>query len=61
MSDLPDLIKIEDTSFDDIDAVFCCLPHGTTQKVVAELPSHTKVVDLSADFRLRDPELYKEW
>ena len=57
----PDLVKIEDAAWDALDAVFCCLPHGTTQEVVAALPGHLKVVDLSADFRLADPEVYAEW
>ena len=42
-------------------AVFCCLPHATTQEVMAGLPTHVKVVDLSADFRLRDVATYAEW
>ena len=57
----PDLVKIEDAAWDRLDAVFCCLPHGTTQEVVAALPEHLKVVDLSADFRLADPGVYAEW
>jgi len=56
---LPDLVKIGDVSFDDVDAVVCCLPHGTTQEVVAALPAHLKVVDVSADFRLHDPHVYQ--
>ena len=39
--------------------VFGCLPHGTTQDVIRELPRGPKVIDLSADFRLRDPALYE--
>ncbi len=58
---LPDLIKIGDVPFDQVDAVFCCLPHATTQEVVKALPSSLKVVDLSADFRLRDTALYETW
>ena len=58
---LPKLEKIENINFDGIDLVFCALPHATSQRIVKELPSHVKVVDLSADFRLRDPEIYKEW
>ena len=41
-----------------LDLVFCALPHGTTQKVIKDLLARapaTKVVDLSADFRLADP------
>ena len=57
----PDLVKIGDAAWEGLDAVFCCLPHGTTQEVVAALPGHLKVVDLSADFRLADTQVYAEW
>jgi N-acetyl-gamma-glutamyl-phosphate reductase len=59
--DLPDLIRIEDADWGAVDAVFCCLPHGTTQEVIAGLPEHLKVVDISADFRLRDVGTFAEW
>src|SRR4029077_16389866 len=59
--DLPDLVKIADADWSAIDLVFCCLPHGTTQEVIAALPANLKVVDLSADFRLADPTLYAKW
>ncbi|KAJ1415691.1 Semialdehyde dehydrogenase, NAD-binding [Sesbania bispinosa] len=59
--DLPDLIAIKDANFSDVDAVFCCLPHGTTQEIIKGLPKHLKIVDLSADFRLRDISEYEEW
>lgn len=58
---LPDLVKIEDADWDAVDAVFCGLPHGTTQEIVAALPRRLKVVDLSADFRLADIETYAQW
>ena len=41
--------------------MFCGLPHGTTQEVIAGLPRHLKIVDLSADFRLADTATYAEW
>lgn len=59
--DLPRLTTIEDMSFDGVDLVFCALPHATSQAVIAELPTHLKIVDLSADFRLRDPAEYEKW
>jgi N-acetyl-gamma-glutamyl-phosphate reductase len=44
------------------DAVFCCLPHGASAAVVAELlPRGKKVVDLSADYRLHDAAEYRQW
>lgn len=41
------------------DAVIACLPHGVAQDSIVELPQGVPVIDLSADFRLRDPELYE--
>lgn len=58
---VPDLIKLDDADYGALDLVFCCLPHGTTQEVIARLPRHLKIVDLSADFRLSDPASYATW
>ena len=57
--DLPPLVKVEDVDVTALDVVFCCLPHATTQAIVKALPRGPKIVDLSADFRLRDPLLYE--
>lgn len=59
--DLPRLTTIEDMSFDDVHMVFCGLPHATSQAVIGTLPAHVKIVDMSADFRLRDPADYEKW
>ncbi len=59
--DLPDLVALEDIDFADIDLCFCALPHKTSQEVIAKLPADLKIVDLSADFRLRDPAEYERW
>ncbi|MFV2052597.1 N-acetyl-gamma-glutamyl-phosphate reductase [Aliiroseovarius sp. YM-037] len=59
--DLPMLVKIEGIDFAGVDLVFCALPHATSQAVIRELPKTLKVVDLSADFRLRDPAEYEKW
>jgi N-acetyl-gamma-glutamyl-phosphate reductase len=64
--DLPTLVAIEglDWAALNLDLVFCALPHATTQKVLKELLTkalNTKVVDLSADFRLADTAAYAKW
>ncbi|KIN72930.1 N-acetyl-gamma-glutamyl-phosphate reductase [Sulfitobacter guttiformis] len=59
--DLPDLVTMEEIDFSQIDLCFCALPHKTSQEVIAKLPKTLKIVDLSADFRLRDPEEYQRW
>ncbi len=58
---LPALVKHTEVDFSNVQLVFCCLPHGTTQQIIAALPAHVKIVDLSADFRLFDPKAYAEW
>jgi len=59
--DLPDLVKINEIDFSAIDLCFCALPHKTSQEVISALPKSLKIVDLSADFRLRDPRAYEKW
>jgi len=44
------------------DYVFACVPHQTAMAVVPELLERgVKVIDLSADFRLRDKDVYEAW
>ncbi len=59
--DLPDLVTADEIDFSQIDLCFCALPHKTSQEVISALPRDLKIVDLSADFRLRDPEAYRTW
>jgi len=85
--ELPGLLKVDEVEWAgvELDAVFCGLPHGTTQEIVAGLLHDThhslvdemiveteadvisgihgnpRVIDLSADFRIDDPETYATW
>ncbi len=59
--DLPELVKISQIDMGQVDLCFCALPHATSQEVIRELPRDLKIVDLSADFRLRDPAVYERW
>ena len=44
------------------DVAFVCYPHAEPYAVVAELvDGGCRVVDLSADFRLKDPAGYEQW
>jgi N-acetyl-gamma-glutamyl-phosphate reductase len=63
---LPQLVAIEGINWKDValDVAFCALPHATTQKVIKDLMAKsppTKVIDLSADFRLADIAAYAKW
>ena len=62
--DLPRLVTIDEADWSGVDAIVCGLPHGTTQAITKRLfadhPDVT-IIDMSADFRLRDPATYSEW
>lgn len=58
---LPKLAQIEEIDLGAVDLVFAALPHGVTHGLARSLPAGVKLVDLSADFRLRDPAAYAHW
>ncbi len=61
---LPDLISIREVDWHAADVIFCALPHGTTQEVIKKLfedAPEKRVIDLSADFRLKNLETYQQW
>jgi N-acetyl-gamma-glutamyl-phosphate/LysW-gamma-L-alpha-aminoadipyl-6-phosphate reductase len=46
----------------DCDVIFSSLPHGASHGRMRELVEHSRhVIDMSADFRLNDPDVYKRW
>jgi N-acetyl-gamma-glutamyl-phosphate reductase len=64
--ELPKLVAVDGLDWvgASLDVAFCALPHGTTQMVIKSLlgaAPATKVVDLSADFRLHDTAAYAKW
>jgi N-acetyl-gamma-glutamyl-phosphate reductase len=64
MLDLPVLTEWEKVDWTKLDAVICGLPHGTTQEIIAAILKANpaiKVLDMSADFRLRDKASYAHW
>ena len=50
-----------DTVAHESDVVFLCLPHKTAQDVVAQIYEQTRVIDLSADYRLDDAATYEKY
>lgn len=66
--------KVQITDFDattitkECDIIFLAVPHGTAMNTVGEifqlatkLNKKIKVIDLSADFRIKDPQLFENW
>ncbi|SET65852.1 N-acetyl-gamma-glutamyl-phosphate reductase [Natronincola peptidivorans] len=51
-----------DEDLENIDVLFCALPHGLSQAAVKKIVEKgKKVIDLSADFRLKDVDVYESW
>ena len=50
-----------DTVAKESDAVFLALPHKTAQKAVADMYGQTRIIDLSADYRLDDETTYEKY
>src|SRR4249920_1749920 len=64
MLDLPKLVEWEKVDWTKLDAVLCGLPHGTTQEIIAAVLKANptiKILDMSADFRLRNKDTYAQW
>jgi len=59
--DVPALVSSDQVNWSTVDVAFCGLPHGTAHTEIAKLPPRIKIIDMSADFRLRDPATYAEW
>ena len=59
--DLPPMVKSDEVNWSEVDAAICGLPHGTAQDLIATIPGHVKIIDMSADFRLRDIKDYEAW
>ena len=60
-ADLPILQKPDDIDWANIDVAFGCLPHGASESVLSQLPERIRIIDISADFRLKDVDVYAQW
>ncbi len=61
---VPDICKGEDLEklCEEVDVVFTATPQGLCASMISEeVLSRVKVIDLSADFRIKDVEIYEEW
>lgn len=57
---LPQLVKADAIDFSAIDAVFGCLPHAASAELLSTITG-PRIIDLSADFRLKDAATYADW
>ena len=57
---LPKLDLYKNIDLTNIDVAFLALPHIVSQNFIKENINKTKIIDLSADFRLDDSEVYRK-
>ena len=58
---LPKISRLENIDWNKINILFTALPNGEAQKIAKVMPTHVTLIDLSADFRLKDYKIYKKW
>jgi N-acetyl-gamma-glutamyl-phosphate reductase len=53
--------SFKSSDFDKCELIFLALPHGESAKIIDQLPSSVKIVDLGADFRLKSKDSWKKY
>ena len=56
-----EFVTADSIDFTAIELVFLALPHGESAVLISKLPSHVKIVDLGADYRLEDPAQWEKY
>ncbi|MEM7029395.1 MAG: N-acetyl-gamma-glutamyl-phosphate reductase [Chloroflexota bacterium] len=57
-----ELVPSAEANLQAVDAVFCCLPHAASMPTVIKArEAGVRVIDLSADFRLKNVDIYEKW
>ena len=60
-NNLPKISRIKKVDWKKINILFTALPNGEAQKIAKQIPDTVKLIDLSADFRLKNSKSYKKW
>ncbi len=58
---LPKIIKFNKKLLNDVNVIFTALPNGEAQKISKQLKKHNTLIDLSADFRLKNAKTYLKY
>ena len=58
---LPRISKINEIDWKKVNILFTALPNGEAQKIAKNIPSNVLLIDLSADFRLKNHKTYEKW
>ena len=58
--DLPKIKNLKTSNFSNIDIIFSCMPSGNLDNIIHLIPKGAVIIDLSADFRIKDIKLYEK-
>ena len=58
---LPKIIRFKDELLKNVDIIFTALPNGEAQIISKKLLKKNRLIDLAADFRLRNKQDYTKW
>ncbi len=58
---LPKIIKFNEKLLNEVNVIFTALPNGEAQKISKKLKKHNTLIDLSADFRLKNAKTYLKY
>ena len=58
---IPIIKKFDKSFLNNVDVIFTALPNGDAQKISKYLKKKNKLIDLSADFRIENPNEYFKW
>ena len=59
--DLPKIKSLKTVNFSNIDIVFSCMPSSNLDSIIHLIPKDIVVIDLSADFRIKDNKLFEKY
>ena len=59
--ELPKIVSLQEAVFKGIDVIFSCMPSGKLANIIDILPKNLIIIDLSADFRIKDINLYENY
>ena len=60
-AELPKIVSFQQANFKEIDVVFSCMPSGKLASMLDMIPANLIIIDLSADFRIKDINLYENY
>ena len=60
---LPKITRLKNVDWETVDVLFLSLPTGEAQKIIKKLIKYEnlKFIDLSADFRIKDQNIFKKY